>query len=233
LFPEAVYAFTQFGLPVGSQRGFLPVNNSLNLASRPFSNRIVPWALTVIILFVSLIGLLIVVQLTTSTRKQADLVQGQITQLKQREQVLLDAAKQVQQAFTPEQQQALPAAHELVDRKSFSWSRLLADLESSLPSNVRVSRIAVRDVTRAGGQTVAQLDLAVFAKNPSTISEMMTAWQKDGVFLAELRNQNLQKGRGETGTEYELAVIYRARAGYSSENVAEVDASRKESEVQR
>jgi hypothetical protein len=182
---------------------------------------------------VSLIGLLIVVQLTTSTRKQADLVQGQITQLKQREQVLLDAAKQVQQSFTPEQQQALPAAHELVDRKSFSWSRLLADLEATLPPNVRVSRIAVRDVTRAGGQTVAQLDLAVFATDPSTISAMMTEWQQGGVFQAELRNQNLQKGRGEKGTEYELAVIYRARAGYSSENVAEVDATRKESGVQR
>jgi Tfp pilus assembly protein PilN len=209
------------------------VNNSLNLASKPFSNRIVPWALTVIILFVSLIGLLIVVQLTTTTRREADLVQAQITQLKQREQGLLEAAKAVQQSFTPEQQQALPAAHELVDRKSFSWSRLLADLESSLPSNVKVGRIAVRDVTRAGGQTVAQLDLAVFATDPSTISQMMTDWQKEGVFLAELRNQNLQKGRGEKGTEYELAVTYSARAGYSSEAVAEVDATRKESEVRR
>ncbi len=209
------------------------MNNSLNLASRPFSNRIVPWALTVIILFVSLIGLLIVVQLTTSARTEANNVQGQITQLKQREQALLEASKQVQQSFTPEQQQALPAAHELVDRKSFSWSRLLADLEASLPANVKVSRIAVRDVTRAGGQTVAQLDLAVFAANPSTISDMMTAWQQDGVFFAELRNQNLQKGRGEAGTEYELAVVYRARSSYSSEAVAEVDATRKESEVQR
>ena len=209
------------------------MNNSLNLASKPFSNRIVPWALTVIILFVSLIGLLIVVQLTTTTRNEANQVQAQITQLKQREQGLLEAAKAVQQSFTPEQQQALPAAHELVDRKSFSWSRLLADLESSLPSNVKVSRIAVRDVTRSGEQTVAQLDLAVFATDPATISAMMTDWQQNGVFLAELHNQNLQKGRGEKGTEYELAVIYRARAGYSSENVAEVDASRKESEVRR
>ncbi|HKG61025.1 MAG TPA: hypothetical protein VKB05_14790 [Pyrinomonadaceae bacterium] len=209
------------------------MNNSLNLASKPFSNRIVPWALTVTILFVSLIGLLIVVQLTTTTRNEANLVQAQITQLKQREQGLLEAAKQVQQSFTPEQQQALPAAHELVDRKSFSWSRLLADLEASLPPNVKVSRITVRDVTRAGGQTVAQLDLAVFATDPSTISEMMTEWQQGGVFQAELRNQNLQKGRGEKGTEYELAVIYRARASYSSENVAAVDASRKESEGRR
>jgi len=209
------------------------VNNSLNLASRPFSNRIVPWALTVVILFVSLLGLLIVVQLTTTTRREANKVQAQITQLKQREQALLEAAKTVQQSFTPEQQQALPAAHELVDRKSFSWSRLLADLESVLPANVKVSRIAVRDVTRAGGQTVAQLDLAVFATDPSTISQMMTDWQQEGVFLAELRVQNLQKGRGEKGTEYELAVTYRARSGYSSENVAEVDATRKESEVRR
>jgi len=209
------------------------VNNSLNLASKPFSNRIVPWALTVIILFVSVIGLLFVVQLTANARKEADLVQGQITQLKQREHTLFESARQVQQSFTPDQQQALPAAHELVDRKSFSWSRLLADLESSLPPNVKVSRITVRDVTRQGGQTIAQLDLAVFAKNPSTIDEMISAMHREGIFLPEIRNQNLQKGRGEVGTEYELAVVYRARAGYSPENVAEVDASRKESEVPR
>lgn len=209
------------------------MNNSLNLASKPFSNRIVPWALTVIILFVSLIGLLIVVQLTTRTRKEADLVQGQITQLKQREHALLEAAKQVQQSFTPEQQQAIPAAHALIDRKSFSWSRLLADLESSLPPTVKVSRIAVRDVSRQADQTVAQLDLAVFAKNPSTIDEMIRSMHQEGVFLPQIRTQTLQKGRGEAGTEYELTVIYRARSSFSSESVAEVDATRKESGVQR
>ena len=209
------------------------MNNSLNLASKPFSNRILPWALAVIILFVSVIGLLIVVQLTTNARTEAAGIQAQITQLKQREHELLEAAKQVQQSFTPEQQQALPAAHALVDRKSFSWSRLLADLESSLPAGVKVSRIAVRDVTRQSGQTVAQLDLAVFAKNPSTIDEMIRAMHQEGVFLPEIRNQSLQKGRGESGTEYELSVIYRARASYSSDSVAEIDATRKESEVRR
>jgi hypothetical protein len=210
------------------------VNNSLNLASKPFSNRILPWALTVIILFVSLIGLLIVVQLMTATRRETVVVEGQITQLKQREHNMLDAAQQVKQSFTPEQQQAIPAAHELVDRKAFSWSRLLSDLEAALPANVKVSRIGVRDVNRQGDQTIAQLDMAVFTKNPSTISEMLNAWEGDGVFHAEIRTQNLAKGRGEAGTEYELAVVYRARAGYSSsENVAEVDATTKGNEVPR
>jgi hypothetical protein len=208
------------------------VNSNLNLASKPFSNRILPWALTAIILFVSLIGLIVVVRLTTNARREGDLVEAEYNQLKQREHRLLESAQQLQQQLTPEQQQALPSAHELVDRKTFSWSRLLSDLESSLPQNVRVSRIEVTDVNRQADQTVAQLGLTVFAKDAATINEMITEMHRHGVFNAEVRIQNLQKGRGEQGTEYELAVIYRAPSHYtSSENVAEVDETRKGAEV--
>ena len=210
------------------------MNNSLNLASKPFNNRILPWALSAIILFVSLIGLFLVVRLTTKANQEARAAEAEINTLKQREHGLLQTAEQMKNSFTPDQQQALPAAHELVDRKAFSWSRLLADLESSLPNNVRVSRIAVRDVTRQANQTVAQLDLSVFAKNSATISEMISAMHQEGIFQAELRNQNLQKGRGESGTEYELFVIYRSRASYPNESVAEADgAHAAASEVQR
>jgi hypothetical protein len=209
------------------------VNNSLNLASKPFNNRIVPWALTAMILVVSLIGLVLVVQLTTTAKKEAEVAEAEINALKQREHGLLEAAKSVRNSFTPDQQQALPAAHQLVDRKGFSWSRLLADLESSLPGNVRVSRIAVRDVTTQANQTIAQLDLAVFAKNPSTISEMISSMHQQGIFQLELRSQILQKGRGESGSEYEFFVIYRSRPGYAAESVAEVDGSRDAGEVQR
>jgi len=202
------------------------VNNSLNLASKPFSNRILPWALTAMVLFVSLIGLVLVVRLTTTTRSEADRVQAEINQLKQQEQALLTVTNQVKNSLTAEQQQALPSAHQLVDRKGFSWSRLLADLESSLPDKVKVSRIAVREVNKQGDQTIAQLDLAVFAKDAATISDMISSMHQEGIFEAELRNQNLQKGRGEAGTEYELFVIYRSRPGYSSESVAKVEAAR-------
>lgn len=202
------------------------MNNSLNLASKPFSNRILPWALTAGLLFVSLIGLVLVIRLTTTTRSEADRVQAEINQLKQQEQALLTVTNQVKNSLTAEQQQALPSAHQLVDRKGFSWSRLLADLESSLPDKVKVSRIAVREVNKQGDQTIAQLDLAVFAKDAATISDMISSMHQEGIFEAELRNQNLQKGRGEAGTEYELFVIYRSRSGYSSESVAKVEAAR-------
>ena len=209
------------------------MNNSLNLASKPFSNRIVPWALTAMVLFVSLIGLVMVVRLTSNARKEAGLTEAKINELKRQEQTLLDAAKQVQNSFTSDQQQALPSAHALVDRKGFSWSRLLADLETSLPNNIKVSRISVRDVNRQANQTVAQLDLSVFTKNPSTISEWIGQLHQEGIFEAVLRNQQLQKGRGEAGTEYELLVIYRARSGFSSESVAEADTQRNGGEARR
>ena len=208
------------------------MNNSLNLASKPFSNRILPWALTAIILFVSLIGLILVVRLTTTAKAEADKAQIDINKLKQEEHSLMKEAETLKAAFTADQQQALPAAHLLVDRKLFSWSRLLADLEASLPNNVRVSRISVQDVTRDSNQTVAQLELAVFTKNPSTISDMIAAMHREGIFYLELRNQNLQKGRGEAGTEYEFSVVYRARSSYS-ESVAEVGDAGKSSEVPR
>ncbi len=200
------------------------MNNSLNLASKPYSNRIVPWALTAIILFVSLIGLILVVRLTTRANNEADRVQLEINALKQREQGLLAAAKSVKAAFSADQQQALPSAHQLVDRKAFSWSGLLSDLEASLPGNVKVSRISVQDVTIEGDSTVAQLDLALFAQSASTINAMISSMHQEGVFQLELRNQNLQKGRGESGTEYEFFVTYRPRPGFAIRNVAEVGA---------
>jgi hypothetical protein len=193
-----------------------------NLATRPFNNRALPWVLTVSILFLSVVGLFLVVRLTTEANKQASLVQANVNDLKQQEQTLMVQAKAVKNSFTPEQQQALRAAHELVDRKRFSWSRLFADLEASLPGTVKVSRIAVSNVTAQGDQMVAELDLAVFAKAPATITEMISSMDRAGIFQAQLRSQNLQKGRGESGTEYELSVVYRPRSGYSTDSVAAV-----------
>ena len=146
------------------------MNANLNLASRPFNNRVLPWVLTVVILFVSLVGLIFVVQLTTSAKRDSAAIQADFNRLKQEEQALLAKAEEVKQSLTAQQQETLQAAHRLVDRKSFSWSRLLADLEASLPDNVRVSRIAVRGVSTQGAQTIADLNLAVFSKSSTTKS---------------------------------------------------------------
>lgn len=222
LFRLGVYA-SHVGCSSETSRGIPLVKSNLNLASKPFNNRVLPWMLTVVVLFVSIVGLFLVVVLTTGANRESTKVQAEINELKQKEESLLKNAQAVQQSLSPQQQESLRAAHALIDRKVFSWSRLFGDLEASLPGTVRVSRIAVRNVTAQADGTVAELELAVFAKNATTITEMMSSMNRGGIFDARLQSQNLQKGRGEIGTEYELLVVYRPRAGFLPERVAQLE----------
>ena len=185
----------------------------LNLATRPFSNRSLPWAVTALLILLSLVCLTFIVRATGYARSQSEAVQNDINSLGRQEQVLRKKAEAVKNSLTPDQLRKLEAAHTLVDRKHFSWSRLFADLESALPGSVRVKRIAVRGVARRDDQTLAQLELTVVAKSPATVTDMIAEMDRVGVFQAELRSQNLQRGRGESGSEYELYVVYRPRFG--------------------
>lgn len=201
------------------------MTSNLNLASKPFTNRILPWILTFAVLSIAFVGLLVVVALTTGANREAARTEAEINTLKQEEKKLLDTAKEVKGSLTFEQQQGLTAAHQLVDRRTFSWSKLFGDLEASLPNNVRVSRIAVRNVATDGDTTVAELELAAFATSATTIIDMISSMNRDGIFQAQLISQNLQKGRGEAGTEYELLVVYRPRSGFTpQQTVAKVEA---------
>jgi Tfp pilus assembly protein PilN len=194
------------------------MSTKLNLAGKPFSNRALPWTVTILIVLISLVAFVLIIRATREAKAKSQTVQTDINALNQQAQAFQKQAQAVRIALTAEQLKTLASTHELVDRKRFSWSRLLADLESALPGNVRVTRISVRDVAARGDQTLAGLDLTVVSNAPSTITEMIAEMDKAGIFQAELRSQNLQKGRGETGTEYELSVLYRPRAGSPSSN---------------
>jgi Tfp pilus assembly protein PilN len=192
----------------------------LNLASKPFSNRSLPWAVASVVIAVCLISLVFIVRATRQANAQANLVQTDINDLRRKEAELNKRVQAVKNSLTPEQLQTLVAAHTLVDRKHFSWSRLFADLESALPGTVRVKRIAVRGTATRGDETFAELELAVVAKSPATVTEMIAEMDRAGIFHAVLRSQNLQRGRGESGAEYELDVVYRPRAGSPADTVA-------------
>lgn len=185
----------------------------LNLASKPFSNRSLPWAVTALVVFFSLISLFFIVRATRQTSLEAQSIQNDINSLLRQEQSVRQQVEAVRKSLTPQQLQTLTAAHILLDRKHFSWSQLFADLELALPGSVRVKRIAVRGVAKQGEQITTELELTVMAKNSSAVTDMIADMDRAGVFHAELRSQNLQRGRGETGAEYELLVTYRPRAG--------------------
>jgi len=185
----------------------------LNLASTPFRNRALPWTVSIIVALASFIALALIARSTIQTNAKVATTQTDVNRLQKDINALNNRAEAIKTALTPEQQRTLKSAHGLVDRKKFSWSLLFADLEAALPGGVRVSRIVVNQVRVQDDRTVANLDLTVASKNPTLITEMIADMERQGVFHAELRTQTLQRGRGESGAEYEMDVRYVPRAG--------------------
>lgn len=122
-------------------------------------------------------------------------------------------AEAVKQALTPEQRKSLLAAHQLVAQKRFSWSRLLADLESVMPTGTSVSNVGVRDVYQSGDRMVADLEISILSRNYENVMTMINSMGDTGMFQAELRGQDLQRDKGGNLTEYSLFVRYLPRYG--------------------
>lgn len=185
----------------------------LNLARQPFRNRALPWTITAVIVVASLLALAFIIRASLQTNAEASRIERDVNSLREQAKALQRNAEEIKEALTPEQLQTLQAAHTLVDRKRFYWTRLFADLEASLPEKVRVTRINVRDVYLRGNQTYAELELAVAGRTDDDVTQMIGEMDRTGIFQAEPMSQDAQSEKNKGGTEWTLRVIYRPRAG--------------------
>lgn len=180
----------------------------LNLASDPFRNRALPWTVAVAVASVSLLALVFIVAQYRAVSAEADTSERQVRALRAQQAGFEKQANEIKQNITPEQFKTLQAAHALVSSKSFSWSQLFSDLEEFLPTDVRVSRISVREVTQVGDQTQATLDLTVMGKSPTDVTGMISEMNRAGTFNAVPLSESQKTGRGEAGYEWTLRVSY-------------------------
>ena len=160
-------------------------------------------------------ALVLIVGAARQAQTRADRVETDVRELRQREQDLRSKAQVVTESLTPEQRLVLDAAHEIVDRKNFSWSRLLADLEAALPATIRVARISVRDTRQVNGQTRAELELTVVGRTPADITRMIGEMARASIFSADLLTQTPRTAKGDPGTEATLRIYYTPRSGAS------------------
>jgi Tfp pilus assembly protein PilN len=197
------------------------VIQKLNLSSFPYRNRTLPWLLTICLFGFSAIGLAYLFNDWQNTKK-LDLVRKEEISLMESElKRLKDEGEKVQQSLSPEQRQTLIAAHKLVARKDFSWSRLFSDVENLLPSGVSVSRINVQDVYKDSFGTKADLEFSVLSKEYQSVLNMIDNMNASGTFQAELKGQDLQKNETITYTEYNLRLIYLPRSSVPTLQTAE------------
>jgi Tfp pilus assembly protein PilN len=193
------------------------MSTRLNLASKPFRNRVLPWTVTALVAVTSIVALLFIAQSTFKTNSAIAATQRDVTDLRKQLDTLTKQEKAVDLALTPEQKRQLKYAHGLVDRKRFSWSRLFADLEASLPGEIRVTKIVVKGVGMQEDRPVADLNLVVSSKAPANVTQMIEDMESGGLFHAELLAENPQRSKGENGSEYELNVHYVPSYGFAIE----------------
>jgi Tfp pilus assembly protein PilN len=187
----------------------------LNLASNPFRNRVFPWTITALIAVISIVALMFIAQKTFQANAQRLNAERDAVALRQETDALGRRFQEIDVALTPEQKKELKFAHALVDRKRFPWSQLFNDLESVLPGKIKVTRIMVKEVEVQDDRPVADLQLVVASKNPATVTDMIQEMQAQGMFQAQLVATTPQRGKGETGAEYEMHVHYMPRAGFA------------------
>ncbi|MBS1793481.1 MAG: hypothetical protein JSS81_06485 [Acidobacteria bacterium] len=180
----------------------------LNLASRPFRNRTLPYLLTLVLLAFAVGGAVLCFAKLNDIRQNDDRVKREIADIQTRLDQLNADNEQVQQELTPEQKALLIGAHKLVANKAFGWSRLFSDLEERLPGSVSVSRITVENVVRDGDRLKGELTLAVLSRDYQGVAALIDNLNGSGIFRAELRGQDLQKNERLTFTEYTLHLLY-------------------------
>ncbi|MEP6900910.1 MAG: hypothetical protein ABJA66_04120 [Actinomycetota bacterium] len=180
----------------------------LNLASRPFRNRTLPYLIALLLLAFSVGGAILCFAELGNIKRDNERAKTDISQMEADLKKLNKQGELVQQELTPDQRALLIGAHKLVANKSFGWSRLFADLENVLPGSVSASRISVENVFKDGDRIKAELNFAVLSRDYQSVAQMIDNMNNSGVFKAELRGQDLQKTERLTFTEYTLHLIY-------------------------
>lgn len=188
----------------------------LNLSTHPFRNRVLPYLFASLLLVASAFGGVYCIAKLKENSDRNELLVKAIKQSEAEITTLKGEGEKVQQLLTPEQRSLLSASHKLVANKSFGWSRLFADLETVLPPSVSASRIGVENIYQDGDRLKAELELGVISRDYPAVMVMIERMNNSGLFLAELRGQDLQKGERITFTEYTFRVIYTPGYGFSS-----------------
>jgi len=184
------------------------VITKLNLASRPFRNRTLPYLIALVLVAFSVGGAILCFAKVNQLRQENARVFEETKQIEVKIKELNDQRDAVQQELTPEQRALLIGANKLVANKSFGWSQLFSDLERVLPNDVSASRISVQNVFKDGDRVKAELDFAVLSRDFQSIASLLDNMNNYGVFKAELRGQDRQKTERLTFSEYTLHVIY-------------------------
>ena len=188
---------------------------TINLAREPFRNRRLFWLMLLALFGVSSYFGLYAINQKVQLEQQVVSLQESSRKLMPLTTTKKDSKEPINTlTITPDKNRELLAASELIERRAFSWSQLLNDIERHIPANVRVLRIAVNKVKAKEPNAVANgsedrtvnLSLEVVGRSSTDVTKMMTDFERTGIFTVYPREKKLIEGVEEV--QFTLDVEY-------------------------
>ena len=106
----------------------------------------------------------------------------------------------------------LASARQLLERKSFSWNRVMSEIERYIPKEARVAGLKIEEIANLGQMDVANIEIKMLGKSPAQMTEMMEMLEKSGgLFAIRQSNQDAPDESGEA--PFTLALIYSPSRG--------------------
>ncbi|MFN0122504.1 MAG: hypothetical protein ACKV2V_18570 [Blastocatellia bacterium] len=212
----------------------------INLASRPFRNRRLFWLAVLAIIGISAFFGLRTLDTIQDLEKEIAGLQPQVVK-KQQEAAKAKTTTDEVSALNDDQTLSMVAAQDLIQRKAFSWSRLMAEMERHIPPTVKVRKIALKQIADSGGVTptaglaqagtgindkgqTVSLTFEVTGKSIDEVLKMIETFQHTRAFEIQPNAQRNLEGTSEV--EVDLDVTYYppvprgARAGVPENQIA-------------
>lgn len=172
-----------------------------NLATRPFYNvravQVVLGAATLLVVAFTVFNIVELVQLAGSQRRLG----SHAAEAEAEAQRLRTAATQIRTQIDQKELEAVSAAareaNAIIDRRAFSWTNLLTNLEAALPADVRITTVQPRLVKDA-----FMVGVVAEARRAEDIAEFIAALEK----YAEFRNVVPLQQRTDEGGLITIAI---------------------------
>lgn len=181
----------------------------LNLARQPFRNRSIFWIVMGAAFLVAGATLLAVLArmatVGADTASMRDKVEKQERTIGDLEARLAELKREKGLAvFSDLDRKQLDEARLIINQRSFSWTRLLGDLERTMPGATRVTSIDVVSMEGEGAGRVITLSLSGKAHDFNQLTALLASFDKSGGrFTAE----PVVNGPSDDASEYEFTVL--------------------------
>lgn len=188
-----------------------------NLSTRPFYNdRLVTMAIAACALVLLVLTVVNVTQLVTLSRERAAIRARLTADLNEADRIQGEAEAlqgSVDRTTLAQLASSAREANQLIDRRTFSWTQLLGQLEHTLPAGVRLMSISPR-----ADRGAFRISLSVVARDLDDIETFMAALRDTGRFYDVVPSEQRLV---EDGSGSYRAVVDASHLGQSTPSTAE------------